>query len=207
VDVANPISCLAPSTHGPVLAVLAGATEPLTGRKIAELTRPRVSASQVATTLRDLTEQGLVASTPAGRSKLYVLNRSHVAAPVVAAAVRLRQELWDRIVAHVRGWQHPAVGVVVFGSTARGDGDRRSDIDLLVVRPDVVEDERWQQDLADLAEAVLTWSGNPCEILDRSAGDLAQMAAARERLLTEIRRDGRVLLGSRSLVPPPAVGA
>lgn len=204
MDVANPISCVVPSTHGAVLGVLAGTTEPLTGRGVAELTRPHISKSQVSLVLRDLTEQGLVTSTPAGRSKLFALNRDHVAAPVVVAATRLRQELWDRIVARASGWRYPPVGVVVFGSAARGDGDRRSDIDLLVVRPEVVDDEQWQQDLADLSRAVLAWSGNPCEILDRSAGDLAEMASAGERLPTEIRRDGRFLLGSRSLVPAPA---
>ena len=40
MDVSNPLSCVVPSAHGPVLAVLAGTTMPLTGRKIAELSNP-----------------------------------------------------------------------------------------------------------------------------------------------------------------------
>lgn len=205
MDVANPMNCVIPSAQGPVLAVLAATFEPLTGRRIATLTRPPVSVSQVATILRGMTESGLVGSTPAGSSTLFVLNRDHVAAPVVVGATRLREELWERIVTQVHSWDEPPLAVIVFGSAARGDGDHRSDIDLLLVRPEPLDDDQWQRHLTTLADAVLRWSGNPCEILDRSEQELASMASSGEPLLAEIRRDGHVLLGSWALVGPRAV--
>ncbi|HEY8720772.1 nucleotidyltransferase domain-containing protein [Pengzhenrongella sp.] len=205
MDVSNPMSCVVPSAHGPVLAVLAGTTIPLTGRGIAELTRPRVSQPRVARILRELTAAGLVERTPAGSSSLFVLNREHLAAGAVESLATLRQQLWARIAEHARTWGHRPVAVVVYGSAARGDGTIDSEIDLLVVRPMDVDDddEEWQHDLTDLASHVARWTGNPCEILDRSEHGLATMAANGELLLTGIRRDGRALVGSLQTVPVP----
>lgn len=205
MDVSNPMSCVVPSAHGPVLAVLAGTTMPLTGRKIAELSHPRVSQPRVARILRELTAAGLVERTAAGSSSLFVLNREHLAAGAVETLATLRQQLWARIAEHSGTWADPPVAVVVYGSAARGDGDIASDIDLLVVRPANVgdDDPGWHDALTDLVSRVARWTGNPCEVLDRSANDLATMAADGERLLTEIRRDGRAVVGSLTTVPSP----
>lgn len=205
MDVSNPMSCVVPSAHGPVLAVLAGTTTPLTGRGIAELSHPRVSQPRVARILRELTAAGLVERTSAGSSSLFVLNREHLAAGAVETLATLRQQLWARIAEHAGTWTEPPVAVVVYGSAARGDGGTASDIDLLVVRPAAAgdDDPAWHDDLTDLAARVARWTGNPCEVLDRSESELATMATHGERLLTEIRRDGRAIVGSLTTVPLP----
>jgi predicted nucleotidyltransferase len=205
MDVSNPMRCVVPSAHGPVLAVLAGTTAPLTGRTIAELTHPRVSQPRVARILNDLTHAGLVDRTPAGPASLFALNRDHVAAGAVEALASLRQQLWARIAQHAHGWTYRPDALVVYGSAARGDGDTDSDIDLLVVRPAGVPDDdpRWQQDLTGLAARVTRWTGNPCEVVDRSAEQLRAMATGGERLLAEVRRDGRAVVGSVDIVPAP----
>ena len=61
----------------------------------------------------------------------------------------------------------------------------------------------WHDAVTDLASRVTRWTGNPCEVLDRSEGELAVMAADGERLLTEIRRDGRAVYGQLATVPRP----
>lgn len=205
MDVSNPIADVVPSAHGPVLAVLASTSTPLTGRAIAELTHPRVSQPRVARILAELVDAGLVDRTPAGAASLFALNRDHVAAAAVEALASLRQQLWSRVAEHAGGWPNPPEGVVIFGSAARGDGGATSDIDLLVIRPADVDtdDADWDGNVTDLAARVTRWSGNPCEILDRSGEELQAMAAAGERLLREIRRDGRAIVGSISLVPAP----
>jgi predicted nucleotidyltransferase len=207
MDVSNPIADVVPSAHGPVLAVLAVTSTPLTGRAIAQLTRPRVSQPRVARILAELAEAGIVDRIPAGAASLFSLNREHVAAAAVEALASLRQQLWSRIAEHADGWVNHPEAVVVFGSAARGDGGVASDIDLLVLRPaDVdVDDADWQANVTDLAARVTRWTGNPCEILDRSRDELRALAAAGERLLSEIRRDGRAIVGSVSLVPAPKV--
>ncbi|MEE6287157.1 nucleotidyltransferase domain-containing protein [Georgenia sp. MJ173] len=205
MDVSNPMADVVPSAHGPVLAVLAATTTPLTGRSIAELTRPRVSQARAARILNELAEAGLVTRVPAGSASLFTFNREHLAAGPVEALASLRVQLWERIAEHTNGWTHAPDGVVVYGSAARGDGDVSSDIDLLVIRPPAVEegDEDWHRDLTDFADQVTRWTGNSCELLDRSADELLAMAAPGERLLAEIRRDGRALIGAVSLVPAP----
>ncbi len=74
-----------------------------------------------------------------------------------------------------------------------------------MVRPAGVQDDDpdWQQDLTGLAARVTRWTGNPCELLDRSADQLGEMATGGERLLAEIRRDGRAVVGSVEIVPAP----
>lgn len=205
MDVSNPITDVVPSAHGPVLAVLASTSTPLTGRAIAELTRPRVSQPRVAQILADLTEAGLVDRVQAGSALLFTLNREHLAARAVEDLATLRTRLWERIAEHAAGWTHPPEAIVVYGSTARGDGGTASDVDLLVVRPASVDegDPDWQRDPTTLGFAITRWTGNPCEILDRSGDELRAMAAAGERILSEIRRDGRAVVGSMSLVPAP----
>lgn len=205
MDFSNPIGDVVPSAQGPVLAALAASGAPLTGRAIAGLTRPSVSQPRVASILNDLTRAGLVLRTPAGSASLFVLNREHVAADPVIALASLRSRLWHRIAEHANRLTSRPEAIVVYGSAARGDGDVASDIDLLVVRPhDVDRDEdRWQDSITELAGRVAAWTGNPCEVLDRSAAELRCMAADGERLLAEIRRDGMALLGSMSIVPAP----
>jgi hypothetical protein len=74
-----------------------------------------------------------------------------------------------------------------------------------VIRPRArdSDDPCWQESVTDLAAWVARWTGNPCEVLDRSADELNVMAATGERVLAEIRRDGRALVGSISMVPAP----
>ena len=205
MDVSAPIRAVIPSAHGPVLTVLARAGQPLTGRAIAELTRPSVSQKQVATILASLTEQGLVFVTGAGSAKLYTFNRDHLAAEAVVHLASLREQLWDRITTHVAGWTIAPTALVVYGSTARGDGDASSDIDILVVRPNGVGDSNplWDTDVDLFVAALTRWTGNSVDLLDLSHGELTTMALAGEALLTHIRDDGRFLIGTRADVPAP----
>lgn len=206
MDVSFPLGDVIPSAQGSVLAVLATTTTPLTGRKIAELTSPTVSQSRVAQILNGLADAGLVDRTRVGPAALFVLNRDHLAAPAIETLASLRSLLWTTISDHAATWQHRPDAIIVFGSTARGDGTMTSDIDLLVTRPDGVDadDPDWNEDLTRLASTVARRTGNPCEILDRSSAELLEMARTGESLLAEIRRDGRAVVGSLTVVPAPA---
>jgi predicted nucleotidyltransferase len=205
MDVGLPMRDVVPSAQGPVLRVLVHAGGPLTGRRVAELTDPRVSPAQTANVLRTLAASGLVDATPAGRAILFAINRDHLLYEAVAGLATARQQLWSRMGEHVRSWRHPPEAVVVFGSAARGDGDAGSDIDLLVVRPDhVAEGEpAWQADVEDLVTRTTRWTGNAVDMLLSSPRELQALARNGERVLTEIRRDGRFIVGARSSVPAP----
>lgn len=146
---------------GDVLVALASLRAPLSGRRIAE--RASVSATQAAKVLTALTDAGLVDATSAPPAILYGLNRDHVLASAVDAVVRARSAWRERLRAAVESWTLPAVAVAVFGSSATGTAGERSDIDLLVVRPEGTDadDERWSTQVAQVAQALTTWTGQP----------------------------------------------
>lgn len=199
MDVARPYAAVVPSLDGDVLVALAGVNSPLTGRQVADLAR-RGSPSAVTTVLDRLVEQGLVLRQKAGRAHLHTLNRAHVAAPAVEALARARSEFFDRIGQRVLTWPEPGrpVNVTIFGSTARGDGDVRSDIDLFIVRPsDVSEDDpAWERQIAELTEAVLLWSGNHAAIVQSSLALLPAIVQFDPDLVTALRSEGIDLAGT-----------
>ncbi|NCY10261.1 MAG: nucleotidyltransferase domain-containing protein, partial [Actinobacteria bacterium] len=84
-------------------------------------------------------------------------------------------------------------------SLARGSGNSASDIDLLVVRPAHVRetDERWSAQTIRLADKVLDWSGNDCEILEYTAVELLRLAKRKDALILSLRRDAQLIAGQR----------
>ncbi|WP_405064175.1 nucleotidyltransferase domain-containing protein [Kribbella sp. NBC_01505] len=194
----EPVSTVVPGLHGQVLGVLARTEQALTGRAVAGLLRVPGSASGVQKVLDDLVSSGVVIAEPAGRARLYVLNREHVAYAAIDSLARLRDVLLDRIGAEVKAWQVPAQAVWLFGSTARAEGDVGSDLDLLIVRPDEVDesDRRWLGQLELLSAHATAWSGNSCEVVEYSATEIADLVARGERLATELRRDAVPIAGA-----------
>ena len=65
------------------------------------------------------------------------------------------------------------LSVIVFGSLARGDAHAGSDIDIVVVRPDGVDDDHdpWHATLEQWRQYARRLTGNPVEILDVGAAD------------------------------------
>jgi predicted nucleotidyltransferase len=90
------------------------------------------------------------------------------------------------------------VSVILFGSAARRQDTPGSDIDLLVVRPATVpfDDERWAVDVANLSERVSRWCGSPCEVLEYSPDELAELTRVDDPLIESLIRDGIALVGS-----------
>lgn len=136
MDLTDPTRAVTATLDGPVLAVLAVAGKPLTAGEVAALT-PRGSEIGVRKSLARLVEQGIVRATEMGRNRVHELNREHVAAPVAEALAGLRLALWRRFRSTLGGWNPKPTYGCVFGSAARGDGDVRSDIDLLLIRAPV----------------------------------------------------------------------
>ena len=86
----------------------------------------------------------------------------------------------------------------LFGSAARGDGDRSSDIDLLLVAQADTEDPAWVSNVATLADHVHEWTGNPAQITEHTWGSFQQLVRDGNVLVSAIRDDGVPLTpGSR----------
>lgn len=197
VDVARPYAAVSPSLHGEVLRVLAGTTRGLTGREVALLTG-RSSHSGVLDVLHKLTEHGLVTRVELNRAFLFALNREHVAAPAVELLANLRVELFDRIRRAIGDWEIVPVYAAVFGSAARGDGDVGSDVDVLMVRPDSIEEDEpcWRAQVEDLRRKIEGWSGNCAGIVEVTEDRLAHLRDEERPIIAELRSDAVVVGGS-----------
>lgn len=206
MDLAQPLSSLIPSIDADVLTVLARTEAPLTGRKIASLAR-RGSQPAVQTILERLVEHGVASAQPAGPSVLYTLNRGHLLADAVLAAVGARATLLTRLRDNFADWPEPAVHASLFGSVARGEARPDSDIDILIVRPDDIpaDHQLWTAQLEALERAVHAWTGNHLAIFDTDPAGLAKAIADGEPLINSLRADGIHLTGTPlAKVAPPA---
>jgi predicted nucleotidyltransferase len=196
MDVSRPHAAIASGIDADILVVLAGTTRPLTGRRVAEL----VGHSQrgVLAALDRFVDHGLVLRTPAGRALMHELNRDHLAAPAVEVLAGMRTEFLRRLRNAFGDWQLAPVHASIFGSTARGDGDTSSDIDLFVVRPGHVEEDTpaWRSQVERLVEDVRSWTGNHAVVIEQDEAEVRQLRRARPPVLEELRRDGIDLAGT-----------
>ena len=148
--------------------------------------------------LSHLIEHGLVLVEEHGAGRLCRLNRAHLAAGPLLALVELRGRLLGFLRDEVGSWERQAVHVSLFGSTARGDGDTRSDLDLLVVRPDRKrEEEAWERHLYDSGERIMAATGNRAAWFVTTPADLRRAVQVREPITAEWRRDAIHLTGRR----------
>lgn len=191
MDVSMPVTTVVPSLDGPVLAALASTTAPM-GLATVHARAGRGSRSGVRSVLLRMVDEGLVHEVPGG----YVLNRDHVAAPVVELLANLHGELASRIRDAVEAWPAPPALVGMFGSAARRDGDADSDIDVLVVADASDLDDR----VDELADRIRRWTGNRAHVVGRTTEEIARLRQAHEPILAEWARDLVVIAGGRAVL-------
>jgi len=184
----TPMLSVTGGLEGTVLEVLVGAATPLPLGHIHRLIDD-YSKSGVRKALIRLVDSGVVHELPGG----YLLNRDHLACDGIVRLADMRPELFRRITAEVSAWK-PAVTLAgVFGSAARGDGDERSDIDMLIVADRLADDA-----LARLTDLVTRWTGNDCQIVHLTTQGLSRVRRAREPIFEEWKNDLTVLVGART---------
>jgi predicted nucleotidyltransferase len=147
-----------------------------------------------------LVEHGLVVTEPAGRAVLCSFNQAHLAADAVSALVTLRTRLLRALADEIGTWPTAPLHASVYGSGARGDGSTRSDLDLLVVRPDLLDieaEDEWEDQLAASSGRLRLMTGNPVSYLDTTRAGLHEAVIAGEPILGSWRRDAVHPLGRR----------
>ena len=184
VDFSQPFRAVTPTLDGPVLRVLARTTQPMTRQQVADLIGV-ASEAGVRKVLRRLAEQGVVIEQRIGTHYNYMGNREHILWPAVEVFMSAADRLDTTIREHVEAWEVPALSVELFGSVAAGTSTADSDIDLMVYRPSLTEDqvELWDGQVAELRVAVQRWTGNACEVLEIDPRTLVEMAAEDEPVL------------------------
>ncbi len=204
MNVGNPLRTIAPVLDADVLLVLA--------RTQASLGVPAVAAqvsggnAQVRAVLERLADEGLVQADEQGGAAAYRLDRSHVLADVVLAAVTARTKVEDELRRVVASWVLQPVAVVVHGAFARADGDAASALELLLVRPDGADPDLWQAQCDELVRLSESLTGNVTTVVELSGAELGDAVVGGRPPLPAIRRDGIVLVGPtlRRLLDIPA---
>lgn len=193
VDFSSPLRSIAPGLDSAVLQVLAGTHSGLSASQIARLA-PRGSRTGLLPVLDRLVVHGLVVAEPANLGHLYRLNREHVLASAVLAAVAARGAVLERLKNAVEELGPGLVHASVFGSFARADGGADSDIDLLLVTEND-EDDAWIEQRQQLARSVLAWTGNRLETLHLPSERLAGAVRAEEPIIASLLADAVTLYG------------
>lgn len=116
-----------------ILRVLLAAPQPLSGRQVAELAG--LSHRGAIQALDALVASGTVRQRRAGKAYQYSLAREHAAAEkIILPALRAETELLDDLRKTLAGkLGRYAVSLTLYGSAARGEERRGSDIDVFAV--------------------------------------------------------------------------
>lgn len=195
MDFVHPVKAVIPGAQGRVLAVLAETTAPLNLSTLARLAG--VSVAQASRVMPGLVELGLVERREIPPSSQFRLIRENVAAQAIIELARSREVALSQIGSAAADLPIPPVSVIVFGSIARGDADRQSDLDVIVVRPDDVDDdddvwataiERWRSE----AQAI---TGNTVEVLEVTQDEARTKLSGNAQLWRDVARDGTVVYG------------
>jgi predicted nucleotidyltransferase len=193
VDYEHPVETLIPGVQGRVLGVLARTEMSMSMRQVAKLAH--VSQSQAAEVLGVLTGLGLVERRDVGRTALVRLEHRNAAAQVVLQLAGLHRLVLEQLREEAKLIDPPPVSLVVFGSFAVGNVTPSSDVDVLAVRGEEVDEdhERWTKTLGRWVDFAGDLAGNPVNLLDVTLPDLARMDAG---LWRAIGREGVTLAGA-----------
>ena len=129
---------------------------------------------------------------------MVALNRNHLAADPLLALIGLRGELIRRLRERLAEWPN-LEGAWLFGSVARGDADRKSDIDLLIVANDLQAPDLHAH-LTQLHADVRSWTGNDLQLVEHTPESWRKLVRSRNPLVEQVRLDGVTLAGDTALL-------
>ncbi|QJY49592.1 nucleotidyltransferase domain-containing protein [Pseudonocardia broussonetiae] len=190
----RPLAVVTPTLDADVLAVLARLDAPFTTGGLHRVLGAH-SEEGIRKVLNRLSRQGIVDAQRAGPAFLYRLNRDHLAASAVVELANLASTFLARLEQRMARWESPPVYAAVFGSAATGTMTPQSDLDLLLVHPDDVSREVWDEQVDALLTDISRWTGNDAQLLEFSAGRLA--GAHDEPVLADVLQHGLTVAGDR----------
>ncbi|MEN8237894.1 MAG: nucleotidyltransferase domain-containing protein [Actinomycetota bacterium] len=196
MDWQNPLRSISATVDSDVLQVLARTHESVTGNRLAKLAGR--SYAQVHAVVGRLVDHGIVEAQQVGRTYAYSLNRSHALAQGIMASISAPDDVESTIKDDVSDWSIQPVSVSLFGSAARRTATDESDVDLLLIRDDEVEenDPVWSEQVGSLAREVETASGNRVQIVDLSESEFGEAVTEQQPLIASLERDARTLVGT-----------
>lgn len=195
MDFRRPIEALIPDAQGRVLGTLARTTEELTLTTLADLSG--VSLAHVARIVPRLVDLGVVERREVPPAVLVRLVPAHLAARALLTLADLRRAFLDELRKSAGGLDPAPVNVTLFGSFARGDDAAGSDVDVVVVRPNSIdeEDTAWSDSIAGWQALIRRVSGNALNLIEVAEDEVPHLVKSRRPLWQAIRREGTALLG------------
>jgi hypothetical protein len=193
MDLRRPLATVTPTLDGDVLAVLAQHETTFTTGQLHRVLG-QYSEDGIRKVLVRLAGQGIVLADRVGNAYAYQLNRDHLAAGPIIALAHARNTLLERLEAQLATWRPMPVYAAVFGSAARGDMTPSSDIDILVIRPDDVDEDAWEEQVTALSAQVTRWTGNDARPLQFAASEVGD----KEPVLRDVLHDGLTVAGTHS---------
>lgn len=196
MDFVHPVEAVIPGTQGRVLAVLAETTAELNLRTVARLAD--VSPAQASRVLPGLVELGLVDRREVPPSSLFQLNRTNLAAKLIVELSQSRDLALKAMGEAAADLPKPPSSVIIFGSFARREADRHSDLDAVIVRPDNfdADDDTWTTGVDQWREAVRAITGNVVEVVETNQADAVEKLTSKRELWRDVVRDGIVVHGA-----------
>lgn len=189
MDLGSPVLDIAPAVRGALLQELARLEQPVTRRQLAAAAR--VAPGNASTVIEELIRSGIVTEAVAGRSSMVMLNRSHLVAGPLLALAGLRGELIRRLRDRLSTWPDLR-GAWLFGSVARGEAHKESDVDLLIVADDL-EQPALHERLSQLQADVRVWTGNDLQLVEHTPTSWERLVRSKNSLVEQVRRDGIAL--------------
>jgi len=95
----------------------------------------------------------------------------------------------------IKGLSFPVESVILFGSIVQKREKPVSDIDVLVVVPDKIDPEKAESKIISQGTKLIKEFGNQVSPLVINLKDFLKKLEAKDKLLTEILRQGQVIYG------------
>jgi predicted nucleotidyltransferase len=201
MNLSEPLDGLTSVVEAAVLRVLARTDVGFSGRQVHGLASVG-STSSVHRALTGFVHLGLVSAEARPPSIIYRINRQHALWPAIELGLGAR----STVIESIRGYcaedfpEDLEVTVVLYGSVARRDSTRDSDIDLFAVYPDEVDEDSVIDFNYGLSHQIEQLTGNHAQIVSMSRTYFSERVDGGDPLVSNILADG-ILLHGRSLMP------
>ena len=193
MNLSHPAFDLFGENEGRILQRLAVLAEVTSGRRIHELSGVK-SLRTTQQILSRLVAIGLVSLRLTGASNLYSLNRGHILwhpiSQVLESPGKAETYITETLNQVIGGRM---AGAVLYGSFARGDAGRDSDIDILVVWAEPIDTATGAELLDEASERIRRITGNTAQMLPMTKDEVSALVAGDDPLIESLRADARSL--------------
>lgn len=192
MDLSNPAAAVLGPNRAKVLHRLSLLADGMSGRALHALSGVK-SLVTTQRTLEELAAVGLVDVRPVGAANLYSLNREHVMWPPIEQLLAAGATAEQRIAEVMASTLGDDAAVLLYGSFARNDAGPDSDIDLLVVWKDEIDEAHAAELLDEAVTRIERLTGNGAQIIAMTDAELDGLIERRDPLIDSLREDARSL--------------